>query len=1346
MGTSSVGWAVTDVNYQLIRKKGKDLWGVRLFDEAQSAEARRSKRTSRRRLQREKARIGYVKEIFADAIMEVDQGFLHRLEDSKYYVEDKREREKYILFTGKDYNDSHYYNQYPTIFHLRKELISSTEPHDVRLVFLAVLNIFKHRGHFLNKNLSNSEMRNFQEMYQELKSMLGEQIPSLSDICGLEKILTSQSISNSDRVNNILKLLGLSKTKDKSIAEIWKMICGLKGSVATIFPDSCFDEEFEKKKLSFSDENYEETLEKLGTIIDEESYELMLIMKRIYDWKVLASIMQGEEHTYSYLSESRISMYEKHKKDLKILKELYKSYDMNAYNKMFRIMEDYNYGAYVGSVNSNKEKARRGKKKVKSELYKLIKKDLTHMADSEKKEYVLEEIEKETFLPKQMTGDNGVIPNQLHKIELEKILENASKYLEFLNEKDESGLTATERILQMFEFQIPYYIGPLTSSMKLNENNCGHGWMIRREEGKIYPWNFEQKIDVKETAEKFIHRMVKHCTYLSGESVLPRNSLLYEKFIVLNELNNLKINGEPISVELKQELYHCLFKDGKKVTRKKLVNYLLKHAIITSEDVEIGGIDKEFISRRANYNKFKEVFQCDTLTYEQEQMAEKIIFWSTIYGDTKNFLQEKIEETYENQLSDSQMKRILGYKFRDWGRLSKEMLYLEGVDKDTGEVATILSRMWDSNNNFMQLIASERFSYKEEIEAKSKQIQKTLMDIEYEDLLELYVSPAVRRMIWQTMLILKEITKVMKTEPAKVFVEMTREHQEKGVTKDSRKEHLKQLYEACGKDGKDWVEKIAKYDEMDFRSKKLYLYYKQMGRCMYTGEEINMDELFKDNRYDIDHIYPRHFVKDDSIENNLVLVKKQKNAHKSDNYPIEANIQKERYEFWKMLRDKSFINEEKYRRLIRKDRFTDEEQAAFINRQLVETSQGTKVIADILQQSFTNTDIVYVKARNVSDFRKRMNELKCRVVNDFHHAQDAYLNIVVGNVYDTKFTKNPLNFIKEYRKNPKQYAYHLDKMFEYDVERNGIKAWEQTNGTSIKIVKNVMKRHTPLVTKMSYEKNGGFYDENIIGAKNIQKVDGKGYLPIKGSDTQLSNVCKYGGFSKISGSYFFLVEHEKKGKKIRTIEEIPMYLKNKLKTDAQLQEYCITQLGLTQPFIKMSSIKTYSLLRIDGFYGYITGRSNDRLLISSAVQMVLSKKEVEYVRKIEKIYNSQISEEQMEKMEEINCEKNLQLYKRLKEKHTQGIYGKRPNSIGKQLLEGEEKFQKLSAKNQIYVLLQVLKISTRENQGVDLTHIGGKGRAGTSAINKNITDRSECLLISQSVTGLYEKVVDLKTV
>lgn len=32
--------------------------------------------------------------------------------------------------------------------------------------------------------------------------------------------------------------------------------------------------------------------------------------------------------------------------------------------------------------------------------------------------------------------------------------------------------------------------------------------------------------------------------------------------------------------------------------------------------------------------------------------------------------------------------------------------------------------------------------------------------------------------------------------------------------------------------------------------------------------------------------------------------------------------------------------------------------------------------------------------------------IKVREVNDFHHAKDAYLNIVVGNTYYVKFTKD----------------------------------------------------------------------------------------------------------------------------------------------------------------------------------------------------------------------------------------------------------------------------------------------------------------------------------------------------
>ena len=62
--------------------------------------------------------------------------------------------------------------------------------------------------------------------------------------------------------------------------------------------------------------------------------------------------------------------------------------------------------------------------------------------------------------------------------------------------------------------------------------------------------------------------MTNKCTYLIGEDVLPKDSLLYRKYMVLNELNNLKLNGNVISVELKQKIYADVFCKYRKVTLK----------------------------------------------------------------------------------------------------------------------------------------------------------------------------------------------------------------------------------------------------------------------------------------------------------------------------------------------------------------------------------------------------------------------------------------------------------------------------------------------------------------------------------------------------------------------------------------------------------------------------------------------------------------------------------------------------------------------------------------------------------------------------------------------------------
>lgn len=1343
MGTSSLGWAVTDSQYQLLRKKGKDLWGVRLFDEAKTAEERRTKRTARRRLQREKVRIGYLKEFFSEEIGKKDAGFYQRLDDSKFFEEDKQTHQPYALFSDQGYTDKEYYKDYPTIFHLRKELIESKEPHDVRLVYLAILNIYKHRGHFLNANLDGKGIGDPQNYYDQLKELsaviLDIELPPIDKKEWFQELLSSKDYSKSAKVEKILEHFQMAKSKNKRQTEIWKLICGLKGTLSKIFTNEFFEEENRKFSISFEDSNYEESSMKVEELLGEDSYEIYLLMKRLHDWGLVANIMKGQE----YLSFARVAAYEKHGRDLKLLKRLYKMYAPDQYDEMFRVMDDNNYSSYVGSVNSRKQPERRGAKCKEEDFFKRIRKQVEEFPESKGKTELLQEIEKGNFLPKQLNSSNGVIPYQVHKIELQAILGNAEEYLGFLKEKDESGLTVSEKIVRLFEFQIPYYIGPLFSGAEESKNV----WSVRKESGRVLPWNFEQKMDVKASAEKFISRMVKHCTYISGENVLPKNSLLYEKFMVLNELNNLRVNGEKISPLQKQQIFRDLFMKGKKVSQKRLVDFLKANGWIdANEQPDITGIDGGFTKHLSNYEKFTKILGVDSLNYEQEKMVEKIIFWATVYGDTKKFLKEKIEDEYGAILTKEQIMKIIGFKFKDWGRLSKKLLEIEGADKKTGEVQTVIQRMWNENYNLMELIESGKFTYREEIEKYAGKLEKSLLEIEYEDLEDLYISAPVRRMIWQTILVLKEIYQVMGYGPSRVFVEMARDPDTVKQRTISRKSKFVELYKKCKEEGRNWAKEIEGTEETKFRSKKLYLYYTQKGRCMYTGERIELSDLFNDNQYDIDHIYPRHFVKDDSIENNLVLVRKEENAHKSDSFPIEGSIRRDQKKLWQELRQGGFITEEKYRRLTRTTDFTDDERVSFISRQIVETRQGTKVITDLFGWTFPDSEIVYVKAGNVSAFRQTYDLIKCRNVNDFHHAQDAYLNIVVGNVYYVKFTKNPYHFIKQYKKNPTKNPYHMYKVFDYRVERNGDVAWETKEHKSIRIVKKMMKKNTPLVTRRNYEEHGGFADQNICSAKSAAKVGGKGYTPIKSSDQRLEDVTKYGGYTKMAGGYFFLVEYTKKNKQIRSLEPMPLYLKDQLDTKEKVEEYCRTNLGYEKPDVRLMKIKMYSLIKVNGFFLYLTGRSGDRLLVCNAVQLVLSYEQIKYVKEITKAAEQKYTEEQLLKSSKITREDNIELYSVLIDKHLHSIYCKRPNAVGEKLHLRVGEFEQLNLVKQCYVLLQILQLTQIMNQGADLTDIGESKKTGVSLINKKITEQNEFKLINQSVTGLFESEIDLLTV
>lgn len=513
---------------------------------------------------------------------------------------------------------------------------------------------------------------------------------------------------------------------------------------------------------------------------------------------------------------------------------------------------------------------------------------------------------------------------------------------------------------------------------------------------------------------------------------------------------------------------------------------------------------------------------------------------------------------------------------------------------------------------------------------------------------------------------------------------------------------------------------------------------------MYTGNAISLSDLLQNNsKYDIDHIYPQHFVKDDSIENNLVLVEKEKNNHKSDNYPIEAEIREKRHSMWRSLREGGFISEEKYKRLTRNFGFSEEELAGFINRQIVETGQATKYVAHLLDALLPETEIVYVKAGNVSEFRHKTDLLKSRVVNDFHHAQDAYLNIVVGNTYDTKFTKNPLNFIREYRKDSSVNKYHMDKLFQFDVERNGVTAWKAGENGTIVTVRKMVNRNTPLITKRTYEAHGGISEQTIYSAKEAKE---QGYISVKSSDERLRDVTKYGGFSSVSGTYYFLVEHEKKGKKVRTLEQMQLYLKDKLSNDKEaLEQYCVETLGLEHPDIRVSRIPMRSLVKRNGYFLRLNGKTGVQIYTENATPLCLERSWINYIRRLENFKEAGKEEDNSSDVnKKCSKERNEELYGMLLQKHRDGIYQKKPNSIGKKMENKEEAFGKLELKEQVSVLLELLKATQCQNLSVAAKEIDLK--MSSNKVTNNISDQEEFLLINQSVTGIYTSTVDLRTV
>lgn len=1465
IGTESVGFSATDGDYNVLKSSGKPLMGVRLFDEAQVSVIRRVKRANKVRKNRKKQRITLLQSLFNDEINKIDSLFFVRLSASSFWEDDKKKINEKLdlnsLFANIDFNDKTYFKKFKSIYHLRSYLMdekswSSEVKPDLRLVYLACHHILKHRGHFLWK----AENIDFDVQGVDSIHQLNEKLAALFENDAQENIALLQldMSSNFDEVLKVFQNNEYGKTKqqeelkklffsnesinklfNKEIIAITKAVTGGTFNLNDLFDfDSAFEIEKEESKYSFEND-WEEIAPKISNLLnDDDKFAVIENLKEIYSFAQLNKILNNNKS----LSAAMIKKYNEYNIDLNSLKNFIKEVLPKKYYSIFRSSNEFkkgiiktgNYANFVGS-NLNKGKQILDKvdkqgfyefllnifiennliSKQKNNTYCIMGK--ANLTDKQRKilEKIIQKIENGVFLSKLRTKDNGVIPYQIHKYELVEILEKASNYYKFLNEEDNDEnstiKSVKDKIISLISYRIPYYVGRLNAYKGDYANRPV--WAERKLSGvKITPWTIDNVIDYDKSAENFIGRMLSKCNYLMDETVLPKNSLLYSKFATLNELNNVKIRGVLIDTQLKQNIYNNLFMKEKNVSANKLLKYL-KTIDNTLMLEDLSGFDikgKGFNSSLSSYILATPIIEELKTKYSMSQLkaetvVENVILRQALHND-KSRVEKYIKNEYP-EFCENLIKQLKGLNYSGFGNLSKKLLTsTERINLETGEIIqgkSIIDLLWETQENLMYIIYNPQYKIKEWIDFVNN---KTAIEFSFNDIAESYGASSVKRAVWESVKIINELIKLNGNKtPDKIFVEVTREtkNDKKGKRTSTRKKQIEELYKAAKNLNKDILELLKSKTDAEMRSDKLFLYCMQNGKCAYSGDPIDINDLMNNNIYDIDHIIPQSLIKDDSI-NNRVLAKRVLNSKKDKNYPLNKtdviwrNINA-LYPMWQSWEKAGLMNSVKFERLIRTTELSEKELEGFIARQLVFSGQSATLVANLLTKRFAVKndggkvpEIVYSKAGNVSDFRQKFDIVKCRDVNDIHHCQDAYLNIVVGNVYNIRFNHNR-NFWRDDLDKFKQFS--LNHIFEYEINgaykigaqrpkremfgddgkgiinyRQAVKDWYQSGQTITKVKKVISKNWYPVTMKV-LENKGVFYNETIYGIKIKQKqvklnTDGEKILmedkataiPLKGLEQNpRHNYKKYGYFTSKNPAYFMIVEYtltkgngkNKKEYRQREFVSVPIIdlqkLRKTFKTDIEIADEIIKEYNFKNPKIIVAKIYKNTLFELNGTPVRIRGFVEWQ----NAVQWYADSNIIKYIKLLSKykdlLKKKILKEEDWIKKDEIivadsfnkqkiTKEDNIILFNAIKKQLEKEIYKGNTALYKKITKEMKAKFEDLLITKQVNILTEMLKATACNARRGNIKDIGGGDSFGRFA-GASVKISTPLVLIEESVTG-----------
>lgn len=403
--------------------------------------------------------------------------------------------------------------------------------------------------------------------------------------------------------------------------------------------------------------------------------------------------------------------------------------------------------------------------------------------------------------------------------------------------------------------------------------------------------------------------MKMRTSHLPTEKVLPKHSLIYQQFTIYDELMNSGWYDENeekkyFSPELRQRIVEKLFKRHPKVSAKLMVKFLESEGDLTDLNPgKLFGIDKlvKLPSYKTNYSTYldlTETAKIDAgLIEDNLSVFEQIIKWQTIFDDPfilKKTIHKANEAEWNQLLTEAEIDRLSKIKYTGWGRLSKKLL--TGIKHSNGK--TILENLKShSYNNFRRLLEDEKI--KGAIKEAGLEGHET-RTLNYGLVKDLADSPALKKGIWQSLKIVNELGEYLGREHiSKIVIEMARGTS--GGRTVTRKNKIGTFYDTFTLKTQELLpanvkQEFESQNDKAFDDERLYLYFLQNGKCMYSGDALEVHQL---SSYDIDHVIPQSYLKDDSFDNK-VLVKRIANQNKGGDVPSQVIIDK-MSSYWKAL-------------------------------------------------------------------------------------------------------------------------------------------------------------------------------------------------------------------------------------------------------------------------------------------------------------------------------------------------------------------------------------------------------------------------------------------------------------